>query len=123
VESNLGGGAVVTLRTPRSVMRDTARTHGAQPEEAGSLNERQRQARLAMADERQYGPSDIARRNGCSLATAYRDLERLERAGLVYYGGRGKRGISPEGKRFVERIVPPGREPSRLPPGGSCKAR
>ncbi len=105
LETNVAGGTVVTLRSRRGSLRDEMRIRAEGREAPSSLNDRQRQALLVMAGEGQYGPSDIAREIGCSLATAYRDLERLERAGLVFYGGRGKRQITPEGAQEVHRIL------------------
>jgi len=105
IEPNVGGGTVVTLRATASLgERKSRRTSHVEPE-SGDLTERQKQTLLALADGRERGPSLVAEQVGCSLATAYRDLARLEEMGLVLYVGRGKRVIGPDGLHVVTRLL------------------
>ncbi len=120
VESNLGGGTVVSLKlSPTQGARET-RPRPTESASIESLGERQKQVLLVLADGRESGPSLVAQQVGCSLATAFRDLAQLEQMGLVFYVGRGKRVVSPEGLRLVSRLLqgPAWPEGGRGPRGG-----
>jgi hypothetical protein len=120
VESNLAGGTVVSLRLSSPGGAREVRHRAADPGDFDSLGERQRQVLLALADGRETGPSLVAEHVGCSLATAFRDLVQLEQMGLVFYVGRGKRVVSPEGLRIVSRLLqgPAWSPGGRAPRGG-----
>jgi anti-sigma regulatory factor (Ser/Thr protein kinase) len=105
VESNLGGGTVVSMRTAAPSPEHSARRSPVESVSAQNLGERQIQVLLGLADGRESGPSLVAAQIGCSLATAYRDLARLEQMGLVFYVGRGKRVISPDGLHLVSSLL------------------
>lgn len=105
IEPNVGGGTVVTLRATAALGERRARKSTTSEADGTELTERQKQTLLALADGRERGPSLVAEQVGCSLATAYRDLARLEEMGLVLYVGRGKRVIGPDGLHVVTRLL------------------
>jgi len=69
-----------------------------------TLSERQREVLVVVSDYRMVGPSRISDLLGISLATAHRDLELLERRGLVA-SAAGKRTITTDGERYLDIYV------------------
>lgn len=131
LEDNLEGGTVVTLSTlrqRREEIQERAGVTGTEPSRerrspvgrsaAGSdlrrlgtpgpaiLSHRQQQVLALLAAMTQGGPTAVAREMGLSLATAHRELTRLEEMGLVLSLGRGKRSLSREGIDLAHSLFP-----------------
>ncbi len=109
VEDNLGRGAVVTLAEPLQAPVD-ASAPGAPRLAAGlrpgfHLNERQKRALLVLAESQHAGPSVLAKELGVALATAHREMGRMEAMGLVQYVGKGKRVLTAEGLELVRSFT------------------
>lgn len=130
LEDNLGGGTVVTLSTVRQRRDEILEREGVVPGAAagegrgaraeaavgdsrrsvlavgGPLSHRQQQILGLLAAIAQAGPTAIAREMGLSLATAHRELTRLEEMGLVLSIGRGKRSLTREGIDLAHSLFP-----------------
>jgi hypothetical protein len=111
LEDNLGGGAVITVRSglhaaTGSVVSATGPrqgsllgTQGPGPEDADSgsrLTIRQKQVLALVLESGSAGPSLVAKELGIGVSTAYRDLASLEDMGLISADG-GKRSLTEEG--------------------------
>lgn len=95
LDDNLERGLVVKLWLPQE---------GAEEEEAMALTDRQKQVLLLLAEQGPAGPSAVAKELGLSLATAYRDLARLEELGLAEKGEGGRRAVTKKGLTVVDRL-------------------
>lgn len=109
VEDNLGRGAVVTLLEPAEAQLEVPAVSSSGPPaplRAGfHLKERQKRALLVLAESQHAGPSVLAKELGVSLATAHREMGRLETMGLVQYVGKGKRMLTEEGLELVRSFT------------------
>lgn len=95
LDDNLERGLVVKLWLPEE---------GAEEEEGAMLTDRQKQVLLLLAEQGPAGPSVVARELGLSLATAYRDLAKLEEFGLAERVEGGKRAVTKKGLTVVDRL-------------------
>lgn len=77
------------------------------------LNERQCEVLVVVADCDLCGPSLISELLDISLATAYRDLSHLERAGLIRAVGTGKRRMTEQGHLYLNAYLDNGRMENR----------
>ena len=96
LDDNLEKGLVVKLWLPEEEVEE---------EERGvALTDRQKQVLLLLAEQGPAGPSAVAKELGLSLATAYRDLARLEELGLAEKVEGGKRAVTKKGLTVVDRL-------------------
>jgi len=100
VEDNLGGGAVFTIRLPRS-----GETQAPPPPPPVKLTNRQTRVLALLMELGAAGPTAVARELKIATTTAYRELSTLEKAGLVHSVGEGKRALTDEGLRLLESIL------------------
>lgn len=101
VEDNLGGGAVFTIRLPRSGDAQAP----APPPPAVKLSNRQTRVLALLVELGAAGPTAVARELKIATTTAYRELATLEKAGLVHSVGEGKRALTEDGLRILESIL------------------
>lgn len=96
LDDNIEKGLVVKLWLPEEEAE----------EESLTLTDRQKQVLLLLAERGPVGPSGVAKELGLSLATAYRDLARLEEMGLAEKekGKGGKRAVTEKGLTVVDRL-------------------
>jgi len=92
IDTNIGGGTVVTL---------DARGDEAQPQEpqaqAQELSDRQKRVLALLREVGEAGPSLVAQELGAGIGTAHRALTALEQMGLVAADDKGKRHLTDEG--------------------------
>lgn len=108
IEDNLNQGAVVTL----SLKKDAGPVAASAPEtppaaEASDtleLTDRQKKIIYLIMELGDVGPSKIAPELGASLSSAYRDLNHLEKVGLIRTTKNGRRTLSDRGVDYVETI-------------------
>lgn len=123
LEDNLSSGLVITLKgRPADKASDTAFSEGNGPDGGGSekdekpdeklnrmsdrdideaLSSRQRKVLMLIAETGSAGPSVVSKELKLSTATAYRDLEALEKLGLIK-SADGKREITRRGISLVD---------------------
>jgi anti-sigma regulatory factor (Ser/Thr protein kinase) len=103
IEDNLNGGTVVTLQMnpPTPASRPGER---AEPK----LTERQGRVLLLVAEFGSAGPTTVARELDISLSTAYRELAALEEMGLVQSHAGGRRTLTEEGVRYLDKVFKTG---------------
>lgn len=106
IDDNLGSGTVVTLRM------DGPPPDGPPEREAASddpalplLTTRQKQVLSLVMEFGSVGPTAVARELHVGLSTAHRDLEHLERHGLITADESGKRALTREGARCLNAIL------------------
>jgi hypothetical protein len=106
IEDNLNGGTVVTLHMspPKPPAPPVDR---AEPR----LTERQGRVLLLVAEFGSAGPTTVARELDISLSTAYRELAALEEMGLVQSHAGGRRTLTEEGVRFLDKVFKGGGVP------------
>lgn len=107
IEDNLRQGAVVTLSlkkdsTPAPPAPEAPPQHEIQT--ALELTDRQRQIIYLIMELGDAGPSKIAPELGVSLSSAYRDLNQLEKTGLIRTTKNGRRTLSDKGVDYVEKM-------------------
>jgi len=111
IEDNLERGTVITLSVPG---RKESHQGGAVAESAGpaphevprfKLSSRQKRVLFLVTELGAVGPSKVADELDVSLSTAYRDLLRLEKEGLVELGDRGRRGLTSLGVKCLDVIL------------------
>jgi len=106
IEDNLAGGTVVTLHMspPKPPAPPVSR---AEPR----LTERQGRVLLLVAEFGSAGPTTVARELDISLSTAYRELAALEEMGLVHSHAGGRRTLTEEGVRYLDKVFKGGGVP------------
>lgn len=126
LEDNLSSGLVITLRgrpeekpsdnpdftvpgkvgasSEKDEMPDETTNHMNDKEIDESLSSRQKKVLMLIAETDLAGPSVVAKELKLSTATAYRDLELLEKLGLIR-SADGKREITARGSSFVDFIT------------------
>jgi len=124
IEDNINKGTVITLNlAPRQNKSSTPTNEQHPPSEQNnlyydiqklnqttyplstkSLSERQQEVLVAVTDCGFIGPSQLAELFEISTATAYRDLQYLERQGYVH-SDAGKRTITQEGLHYLETHI------------------
>ncbi|MFQ6132157.1 MAG: ATP-binding protein [Armatimonadota bacterium] len=92
IDSNIGGGTVITLDA-----RAAPAEPEAPPEEAQELPDRQKRVLALLREVGEAGPTSVAQELGAGLGTAHRALTALEQLGLVIADERGKRRLTEEG--------------------------
>jgi hypothetical protein len=78
---------------------------GAVRDSEPSLTLRQEQLLRFVAARAEAGPSAVAVETGLSVASAYRELVALERAGLLQTSPGGKRRLSPRGEQLLAALT------------------
>ena len=126
LEDNLSSGLVITLRgrleekpsnssdftvsgkvggaPEKDEKPDETTNHMNDKEIDESLSSRQKKVLMLIAETGSAGPSVVAKELKLSTATAYRDLEVLEKLGLIR-SADGKREITSRGSSFVDFIT------------------
>lgn len=108
IEDNLRQGAVVTLslNKPEVPVETTVPEAPViqEPAAALELTDRQRQIIYLIMELGDAGPSKIAPELGVSLSSAYRDLNHLEKTGLIRTTKNGRRTLSDKGVDYVETM-------------------
>jgi len=101
VDANLGGGTVVTLALRAADQHSSSlsrapRAHAEAPAPLLplTLSSRHKQILMLLADRGSAGPSAVASALQIGLSTAFRELSDLERLGLAYSLGKGKRALT-----------------------------
>jgi len=102
IEDNLGTGTVVTLREALPEQQQDTLIDSAP--DVPVLSERQKQALSIIVELGVVGPSVLSRELGVGVATAYRDLEFLERTGLIQADEAGRRSLTEYGITCLERV-------------------
>lgn len=120
LEDNLSSGLVITLKGNKAEKAGVKDTQAAAPASEGQVPEkkipevpkasdedietmvssRQKKVLMLLAEAGPQGPSSVAKELRLSAATAYRDLELLERLDLIRTR-EGKREIAPRGQQFI----------------------
>lgn len=101
IADNLGTGTVVTVRVGPA----TEGTLAPAGLSAYNLTGRQLKALLLTVELAPVGPTRIARELGVSTSTAYRDLVRLEEAGLIVSRASGHRSVTEAGLAYVNTLM------------------
>lgn len=126
LEDNLSSGLVITLRgrteekpsdnpdftvsgkvgvaSEKDEKPDETTNHMNDKEIDESLSSRQKKVLMLIAETGSAGPSVVSKELKLSTATAYRDLEVLEKLGLIR-SADGKREITARGSSFVDFIT------------------
>ncbi|GAB4248126.1 MAG: hypothetical protein Kow00129_08830 [Thermoleophilia bacterium] len=99
IEDNLDFGCVVTLELP-----PTIETLPPGQAAARDLTERQLRVLLMVVELQPVGPTALAADLNLSPATAYRELVRLERLGLVTSDEAGHRSMTEAGMAHIESL-------------------
>jgi hypothetical protein len=119
IDSNLGGGAVVTLSARRACVasgdvtppdrRPEPTPHPtldmAIPESRPHVSTRHKRVLALVMEAGEAGPSLVARELGVGLSTAHRDLASLEAVGLIASGEGGKRALTQQGASYLEECL------------------
>ena len=102
IEDNLGSGTVVTLREALPEQEPDTLIDSAP--DVPVLTERQKQVLSIIVELGVVGPTVLSRELGVGVATAYRDLEFLERTGLIQADDAGRRSLTEYGITCLERV-------------------
>ena len=106
IDRNLSRGTVITL----TVKQESAPKAALPPDRTiprPTLTARQKKVLLLIAELGSTGPSAVAKELGVSQSTAYRELELLERRGLISARDRGKRTLTEEGVAALGAVFTP----------------
>ncbi len=104
LEDNVGRGAVVTLAVPSTPAPAKERA-GAESGDPLRLSKRQKKVVFLVLEVGSVGPSRIAGELSVGLSTAYRDLQDLEKMGLIKCDKRGKRSLTDYGIDSLDTII------------------
>ncbi len=108
IDDNINQGTVVTLTIPQNKKSPPASNvntiDGEDRTYSFPLTNRQKRALSLITELGEAGPSSIASELDISLSTAHRDLMFLEERGLIKSAGSGKRSLTSQGVKYLNKI-------------------
>lgn len=99
LESSPGLGTYVNFSLPGSTSGDGWQGDGP------CLTQRQNNILFLLSEGESMGPSAVAGELNIAVSTAYRDLTKLQRLGLVFLADNGKRFLSESGRSYLQGLL------------------